>query len=119
MSTAPHVTFDVPQGGFYLWLELGDDVDWERRGGRRGGVLCRPGEVFMGKEDGARFLRLAYSHVSEDELRRGIAALGKAINSAVEGVTRRCAGRLEHDVTPSGCQLELHDLARGVGGRSR
>jgi DNA-binding transcriptional MocR family regulator len=38
----------------------------------------------MGKEDGARYLRLAYSHVSEDELRRGIAVLGKAIHSAVK-----------------------------------
>jgi 2-aminoadipate transaminase len=82
----PHVRFDVPEGGFYLWLELGDDVDWARAQEEavRGGVLCRPGEVFMGKEDGARYLRLAYSHVSEDELRRGIAVLGKAIHSSLK-----------------------------------
>jgi DNA-binding transcriptional MocR family regulator len=37
----------------------------------------------MGKEDGARYLRLAYSHVSVAELERGIAILGKAISGAV------------------------------------
>jgi 2-aminoadipate transaminase len=83
---SPWVTFDVPQGGFYLWLELSDDVDWERAREEAvmGGVLCRPGEVFMGEEAGARFLRLAYSHVSEDELRRGIAVLGQAIEAAAK-----------------------------------
>jgi 2-aminoadipate transaminase len=82
---APWVHFDVPDGGFYLWLELSDEVDWEkaRVDAVNGGVLCRPGEVFMGKEDGARYLRLAYSHVSLAELERGIAILGKAISGAV------------------------------------
>lgn len=81
----PWVSFDVPEGGFYLWLELSEGVDWERAQQEAilGGVLCRPGEVFMGDESGAQFLRLAYSHVSEDELQRGIAVLGKAIASAV------------------------------------
>ena len=71
-------------------LELSDEVDWEqaRVDAVSGGVLCRPGEVFMGKEDGARFLRLAYSHVSPSELERGIAALGKAIAGAVRGAGR-------------------------------
>ena len=86
----PWVRFDVPDGGFYLWLELSDEVDWEqaRVDAVSGGVLCRPGEVFMGKENGARFLRLAYSHVSPSELERGIAALGKAIAGAVRGPGR-------------------------------
>jgi 2-aminoadipate transaminase len=82
----PWVHFVLPDGGFYLWLELSDDVDWEkaRVDAVNGGVLCRPGEVFMGKEDGARYLRLAYSHVSLAELDRGIAILGTAISGAVK-----------------------------------
>ena len=81
----PWVSFEVPDGGFYLWLELSDDVDWEqaRLDAVSSGVLCRPGEVFTGNEQGTRFLRLAYSHVSAHELERGIAALGKAIAGAV------------------------------------
>jgi 2-aminoadipate transaminase len=81
---APWVRFDLPDGGFYLWLELSDEVDWEkaRQEAVSGGVLCRPGEVFMGREAGARYLRLAYSHVSLAELERGIAVLGKAISTA-------------------------------------
>jgi 2-aminoadipate transaminase len=83
----PWVTFDVPEGGFYLWLRLSDDVDWDRarEEATNGGVLCRPGEMFTGDETGARFLRLAYSHVSEDELRRGIEVLGKAVTASVKG----------------------------------
>ena len=82
----PWVTFDVPHGGFYLWLQLDDNVDWERAGEEAvsGGVLCRPGEVFTGDNSGARFLRLAYSHVSDEELKRGIEVLGKAITSALK-----------------------------------
>ena len=29
-----HVRFDVPQGGFYLWLELDESVDWDQVGPR-------------------------------------------------------------------------------------
>ena len=45
-------------------------------------MLCRPGEVFMGAEHGQRFLRLAYSHVADHEIERGIKALGAAIHGA-------------------------------------
>jgi 2-aminoadipate transaminase len=81
---APFVTFDVPEGGFYLWLRLSDAVDWQRArdDAANGGVLCRPGEAFTGDGSGARYLRLAFSHVTDDELRRGIEVLGKAIHAS-------------------------------------
>jgi 2-aminoadipate transaminase len=81
-----HVDFRVPEGGFYLWVEMTSDrVDWERAGQQAaaGGVFVRPGEVFMGEEQGRRFLRLAYSHVADDELVRGIEVLGQAMRDAV------------------------------------
>jgi 2-aminoadipate transaminase len=80
------VDFRVPDGGFYLWVEMtSDKVDWDRAGdtAAANGVFFRPGEVFMGEEQGRRFLRLAYSHVADDELTRGIAVLGQAIRDAV------------------------------------
>jgi 2-aminoadipate transaminase len=80
------VRFDVPQGGFYLWLELDEAVDWDQVGPRaaENGVMCRPGERFMADGDSRRFLRLAYSHAPEAELVRGIEALGAAIRSAAK-----------------------------------
>ncbi len=84
----PYVTFSVPEGGFYLWLTLSDDVDWEkvRVAAEANGVAFRPGERFMvegRKSEGKQFLRLAFSHVSESELERGIEALGAAITGSV------------------------------------
>jgi 2-aminoadipate transaminase len=84
----PYVSFAVPEGGFYLWMTLSDDVDWEqtRKAAEAAGVAFRPGERFMVEKDGKtghNFLRLAFSHVSDDELKRGIAELGKAIKSSV------------------------------------
>jgi 2-aminoadipate transaminase len=78
------VQFEVPQGGFYLWVRLGDDVDWEKaqHAAAMGGVFCRPGERFMAGAEGQQYLRLAFSHAPDHELRRGIAVLGEAIRSA-------------------------------------
>jgi 2-aminoadipate transaminase len=81
-----YVDFRVPDGGFYLWVEMtSDSVDWDRacHQAAADGVFFRPGEVFMGEEQGRRFLRLAFSHVAEDELTRGIAVLGRAMRGAV------------------------------------
>ncbi|MEZ5077611.1 MAG: PLP-dependent aminotransferase family protein [Solirubrobacterales bacterium] len=81
-----YVRFEVPHGGFYLWLELDERVDWDAVGAQaaENGVMCRPGEMFMGEGDSRRFLRLAYSHAPDHELVRGIEALGKSIRGAVE-----------------------------------
>src|ERR1700743_1008138 len=53
---------EVPQGGFYLWLELDEAVDWDQVGPRaaENGVMCRPGERFMADGDSRRVLRLAH-----------------------------------------------------------
>lgn len=85
----PYVTFSVPDGGFYLWLTLSEDVDWEkaRLAAEASGIAFRVGERFMIEKDGTnghRYVRLAFSHVGDDELRRGIAALGEAIRGAAQ-----------------------------------
>jgi 2-aminoadipate transaminase len=80
----PWVTFDVPEGGFFIWIELSPDVDGEQvmRKAFADGVMCRPGERFFGETDAdthKQWFRLAFVMVPKDELERGIAALGKAI----------------------------------------
>ena len=82
---APYVKFREPRGSFYLWVEIDNRVDWARaaRLAEREGIFFRPGERFMGEPDGRQFLRLAYSHVSEQVIVDGIAKLG--------GILRACA----------------------------
>jgi 2-aminoadipate transaminase len=78
---APWVRFRVPHGGIYFWLEMSDDVDWDavRERVAEEGVACRPGERFTGDDTGRRFLRMAYLQVPEEEIARGVAALGRAL----------------------------------------
>ncbi|WP_157220653.1 aminotransferase-like domain-containing protein [Flavisphingomonas formosensis] len=79
-----YVSFREPQGSFYLWVEIDERVDWETaaRMAEREGIFFRPGERFMGDTGGRQYLRLAYSHVSEDVIEQGIATLG--------GIIARC-----------------------------
>lgn len=78
---SPWVRFQVPQGGIYFWLEMSDEVDWDAVRDRvaEEGVACRPGERFTGDDSGRRFLRMAYLQVPEEEITRGVAALGRAL----------------------------------------
>lgn len=80
-----YVSFHDPQGSFYLWVEIDERVDWNKaaRMAEREGIFFRPGERFMNDTGGRQFLRLAYSHVSEDVIRRGLETLG--------GILRQCA----------------------------
>lgn len=76
-----YVSFAEPEGSFYLWLEIDSRVDWERAAAMaaKEGIFFRPGERFMGSNDGRQFLRLAYSHVGEDVIANGIARLGQIL----------------------------------------
>ena len=86
----PWVSFDVPDGGYFMWVAVAEGVDWEKvkAGAQENGVAFRPGERFMGPdmaviEEGPRYFRLAFSHAKEAEIERGIAAIGEAIAKAV------------------------------------
>jgi 2-aminoadipate transaminase len=75
------VRFRLPEGGIYFWLEMSEHVDWDLVRDRvaQEGVACRPGERYAGDESGRRFLRMAYLQVPEQEIRRGVEALGRAL----------------------------------------
>lgn len=79
------VRFTDPQGSFYLWIEIDERIDWDKAAkmAEREGIFFRPGERFMNDTGGRQFLRLAYSHVSEDVIARGLETLG--------GILRQCA----------------------------
>jgi 2-aminoadipate transaminase len=78
---APLVHFDKPPGSFYYWLQLAPEVDAAAlaTATRARGLLARPGEMFMGVRSGSVHMRLAFAHVSEATIARGVAQLGKAL----------------------------------------
>jgi 2-aminoadipate transaminase len=77
----PLVSFDKPPGSFYYWLELSPKIDAAAlaTAARSRGLLARPGEMFMGVTSGPQYMRLAFAHVSETRIARGVAELGKAL----------------------------------------
>jgi DNA-binding transcriptional MocR family regulator len=71
-----------PQGGYFLWLDLRDDVDARELAPRAeaAGVAVIPGaDFFPGGGAGTSSLRLAYSFVATDEIAEGVARLAAAI----------------------------------------
>jgi DNA-binding transcriptional MocR family regulator len=74
----------VPQGGFFLWMELAEgvsphrlyDAAWEE------GVGYVGGRAFFDDGGGARFIRLCYSNVSEREIPEAVMRLGRALERA-------------------------------------
>jgi len=67
-----------PEGGYQLWVELPFDLDTRDLlpDAARAGVLFSPGTLFMPDARPSRAMRLTVSCAEEDEIRRGVAALG-------------------------------------------
>jgi 2-aminoadipate transaminase len=79
----PDAAFDVPQGGYYVWLTLPEGVDGDRvaRLALDGGVTVLPGSKFFASSDTPHpknHLRIAYSHATADEVDTGIRMLATA-----------------------------------------
>ncbi|HEY6150694.1 MAG TPA: PLP-dependent aminotransferase family protein [Gaiellaceae bacterium] len=74
-----------PEGGYFLWLELPDEVDASELLVRasEAGVTFVPGADFGGEPN---TLRLAFSYVSVDEIVEGIGRLAKLVSSAAAPV---------------------------------
>jgi DNA-binding transcriptional MocR family regulator len=70
-----------PQGGFYVWVKLPAGVDCEalQRVAWEEGVSFFPGTSFFTDGSGHDHLRLAFSAVSLDQIREGVALLGRAL----------------------------------------
>jgi 2-aminoadipate transaminase len=81
----PLVRFQVPSGGFFLWLELAPEVDWERarREVAARGVALRPGDGMLADDDDRRFVRLSCIQVPTEDIETGIRALGDALHASV------------------------------------
>ncbi len=69
-----------PQGGYFLWAELPQDVSGDTVTARavRHGVEVGSGRVCFPTDDPGHFLRFAYSFVGPDKIAEGVEKLGRA-----------------------------------------
>jgi 2-aminoadipate transaminase len=75
----PGADFVVPEGGYFLWVDLPDDADVEAldEHARERGVVFVKGTDFL-LEGGDHSFRIAYSGVSADEVGEGVARIAEA-----------------------------------------
>lgn len=79
----PNVRFDMPNGGYYLWLAWPDDTDSDAlaSGAQREGVITIAGSRFYanaGAGHPRNRMRVAYSHALPDEIDEGVRRLARA-----------------------------------------
>lgn len=76
----PEARFTEPAGGYFLWVELPEDVDARAvtQAAAARGVAVVPGSDFV-IHGGEHALRLAYSAVTEDQIEEGVRRLAAAV----------------------------------------
>jgi 2-aminoadipate transaminase len=79
------LTYRKPPGGYYFWLRMKADVDWQkaRAAALDRSVYIRPGEAMTLDGTGSEFMRMAFAHVDDAVLARGVPVLGEALRAAV------------------------------------
>ena len=92
----PEVSFQVPNGGYYLWLELPRGVDGDELARRASdaGVIVIAGSKFFangGGDQRGRFVRVAFSHAVADEFDVGVGRLASACHSLGTGAAAGAA----------------------------
>jgi DNA-binding transcriptional MocR family regulator len=77
----PGVTFTEPDGGYFLWIDLPDDVDVDKvlPAAAKRNVAVVKGSDFL-VEGGHHSLRLAFSAVTVDQIDEGVRRLAAAID---------------------------------------
>lgn len=75
------VTWSKPDGGFFVWITLPDDVRHETvfDDAARNGVIFFPGKWFDPAKEAAHTVRLSFSTVPEERIRLGIERLGRTL----------------------------------------
>ena len=78
--------WNVPEGGYYIWLELPKHVDTELMYeiGKDIGVLFLPGNLFSPGETHRNFLRLAWAYEDPEQIVKGVKRLSDVIDTYEE-----------------------------------
>ena len=76
----PEAKIRAPEGGYFLWAKLPEGIDAERlvEMGIEEGVEISSGRLSFPNDDPGNFIRMAYSFITVDEIKDGIARLGVA-----------------------------------------
>ncbi len=82
-----YVTCDVPRGGFFLWLTLRAGLDAMRvfETAKTYGVAVTPGHGYYPNGGGENRIRLVFSALPPDELRKAVVLFGKACAEVAAG----------------------------------
>ena len=78
----PGVRFTEPDGGYFLWVELPEDVDVDKllpAAAERGVAVVKGSDFLL--EGGKHALRLAYSAVTVGEIDEGVRRLAEAVGA--------------------------------------
>lgn len=86
----PGITFDVPHGGYYLWLTLAAGIDGDELAQCAGdaGVTIIAGSKFFGRPDvehPKNLARVAFSHATIEEIDEGVSRLATAYTPLAAG----------------------------------
>jgi DNA-binding transcriptional MocR family regulator len=84
----PDIAFDVPQGGYYLWLTLAAGIDGDElvRSAGDAGVTLIAGSKFFARSDvehPKNLARVAFSHATIEEIDEGVRRLATAYKPLV------------------------------------
>jgi 2-aminoadipate transaminase len=82
----PEASFQDPEGGYFMWVTLppGSDIDALQRAAAQRDVLFVKGSDFV-LDPGEPTLRLAYSGVTPEQIREGVARLAEAWRAVCAG----------------------------------
>ncbi|MGE0135417.1 MAG: PLP-dependent aminotransferase family protein [Dehalococcoidia bacterium] len=80
----PYLTFEVPRGGFFLWLQLREGLEARAlaTAATEVGVAITPGQMYYAYEGGERNVRLVFSALPPVQLQEAITLLGRACAAA-------------------------------------
>ncbi|MEV0006243.1 PLP-dependent aminotransferase family protein [Micromonospora sp. NPDC050980] len=92
------VTMRMPEGGYYVWLQLPEDVDAAALVGRAlaAGVGFRPGGIFTPDGSLANCLRICFTYYEEALLTTAVERLVPVLRDAVASSTRSGVGGTRH-----------------------
>jgi DNA-binding transcriptional MocR family regulator len=90
---ASYARWSVPDGGFFLWLELAEGIDPQKlnQAALEEGVGFVGGQAFFDDGGGANFARLCYSNVAERDIQEAVLRFGRALERSPERSPERSA----------------------------
>ena len=82
----PSLTWNVPDGGFFVWVGLPDELDSKAMLPRavKELVAYTPGTAFFADGDGRQNIRLSFCYPTPESIRTGVARLANVVNGELD-----------------------------------